>query len=284
MIYVNALILGRIYWIFLLFGILFVTFALLLAIRRLAFPRFLQLEQESLLIPKGFSGAWISRILYADIEKGWETVRGSTRTLNLQVKGQMIEINSIMLLDMVSYVAVRDFVKSRVIPKEKPVEAGKYGFWCSYVGNGEIYNSNGKVIWHFKTLHIRPHYPYGLFRVPDFVVCDRAGKELFRIRLQRKWPLARFEMIENGSPICTFQQRSFLRNSFTFAFTDGQKWVFRMPLFTGRFGGLSETGEKIRAHSGRTHNIWYVSIDEKVDSPQLVAALAFIHRERLRFN
>jgi len=232
------LILGRIYWIFLLFGILFVTFALLLAIRRLAFPRFLQLEQESLLIPKGFCRAWVAKVLYADIGNWWETGRGSTRTLNLQVKGQMIEINSIMLPDMASYFAVRDFVKARVIPKEKPVELGKYGFWCSYFGNGEIYNSNGEVIWHFKTLHTRPRYPYGLFRVPDFVVCDRADKELFRIRLQRKWPLARFKMTEDGSPICTFQQRSFLRNSFTFAFTDGQKWVFRMPLFTGRFGGL----------------------------------------------
>jgi hypothetical protein len=54
-------------------------------------------------------------------------------------------------------------------------------------------------------------------------------------------------------------------------------------LFTVSFGGWSEAGEKIRVRI-RTHNIWYVLIDTNVDSPQLVAALAFIHRERLRFN
>jgi hypothetical protein len=56
-----------------------------------------------------------------------------------------------------------------------------------------------------------------------------------------------------------------------------------MPLFTVSFEGWSEAGEKIRVRI-RTHNIWYVLIDTNVDSPQLAAALAFIHRERLRFN
>ena len=82
---------------------------------------------------------------------------------------------------------------------------------------------------------------------------------------------------------CTIRQRSLLRNKFTLNFTNGRKWVFRMPLFTARFGGVSETGEKIRV-GVRTHTIWYVSIDANAGSPQLVAALAFIHRERLRFN
>ncbi len=90
-------------------------------------------------------------------------------------------------------------------------------------------------------------------------------------------------MLENNLPIGPINQRSFLRNKFTLNFTNGQKWIFRMPLFTARFNGLSETGEKIRV-GVRTHNIWYVSIDAHAASPQLVAALAFIHRERLRFN
>src|SRR5208282_5234518 len=73
-------------------------------------------------------------------------------------------------------VAKRDFITSRVAPKEKnvpPIEAGKYCFRCSYEGIGEIYDSNGGILWHFKTLHKRPHYPYGLFRLPDFVVYDK---------------------------------------------------------------------------------------------------------------
>jgi len=281
------LLLGIIHWVFLAFGVLFVAPALLLAVRRLAFPKFLQVGKDSLSVPKGFSRTWVAKISYADIENGWETVHGPTSaTLHLRVKGRTVEISSIMLPDMASYVAVRDFVKSCFIQKEKPnqpIEAGKYCFRCSYEGNGEIYDSNGGVLWRFKTLHKRPHYPYGLFRLPDFVVHDNSDKEQFRIILERKWALGQFMMLEDGLPVCTINQRSFLRNKFTLNFTGGQKWVFRMPLFTVIFGGLSETGEKIRVRV-RTHNLWYVLIDTNADSAQLAVALAFIHRERLRFN
>jgi hypothetical protein len=207
-------------------------------------------------------------------------------TFYLRTKERTFEINSILLPNMASYVAIRDFITSRVAPKEKivpPIEAGKYCFRCSYEGTGEIYDSNGGILWCFKTLHKRPHYPYGLFRLPDFVVYDKAEKEIFRIKLERKWALAQFAMLENGSPVCIINQRSILRNKFTLNFSNGQKWVFKMPLFTVSFGGWSEEGEKIRVRI-RTHNIWYVLIDTNVDSPQLAAALAFIHRERLRFN
>ncbi|HEX3890316.1 MAG TPA: hypothetical protein VHX90_05640 [Verrucomicrobiae bacterium] len=281
------LLFGKIHWMLFVLGIPFTVFAFMLAVRRLAFPKFLKLEQDSLSIPKGFLRTSIAKISYADIENGWETVRGSaSATLHIQVKKHTIEIPSMMLEDMASYVAIRDFVKSRFPQKEKTiqqVEAGKYCFKCSYEGNGEIYNSNGEIIWRFKTLHKRPHYPYGFFRLPDFVIYDKTDKEIFRIKLERKWALAQFMMLENGLSVCTINQRSIFRNKLTLNFANGQKWIFRMPLFTVRFGGLSETGEKIRV-GVRTHNIWYVSIDTNVDSPQLVAALAFIHRERLRFN
>jgi len=237
-------------------------------------------------ISTGFFQARVAKILYADLEQTSEVKRGRMTTFYLRTKERTFEINSTLLPNMASYVAIRDFITSHVAPKEKnvpPIEAGKYCFRCSYEGIGEIYDSNGGILWHFKTLHKRPHYPYGLFRLPDFVVYDKAEKEIFRIKLERKWALAQFAMLENGSPVCIINQRSILRNKFTLNFRNGQKWVFKMPLFTVSFGGWSEAGEKIRVRI-RTHNIWYVLIDTNVDSPQLAAALAFIHRERLRFN
>jgi hypothetical protein len=282
-----VLVVVRIHWILLAVGTLSAAFASSLAVRRLVFPKFLEIEQDALLIPGGFFRTRRKKISYADIEGTWETIHGSTTaTLSLRVKGVTFEIPSIMLPDMASYTAIKDFINSRVTPKvnqSQPIEAGKYCFKCSYEGSGEIYNSNGEILWHFKTLHTRPHYPYGFFRLPDFVVYDRTDKELFRIKLERKWSLAQFVMVENGLPICTIGQRSILRNKFTLDFANGQRWVFRMPLFTVNFGGLSETGAKIRARLW-THNVWYVLIDTNADSPQLVAALAFIHRERLRCN
>lgn len=267
-------------------GFLPLSFALMGTVRRLFLPRFLELRQDMLSISTGFFQARVAKILYADLQQTSEAKRGRMTTFYLRTKERTFEINSILLPNMASYVAIRDFITSRVAPKEKivpPIEAGKYCFRCSYEGTGEIYDSNGGILWRFKTLHKRPHYPYGLFRLPDFVVYDKAEKEIFRIKLERKWAFAQFAMLENGSPVCIINQRSILRNKFTLNFRNGQKWVFKMPLFTVSFGGWSEAGEKIRVRI-RTHNIWYVLIDANVDSPQLAAALAFIHRERLRFN
>jgi hypothetical protein len=267
-------------------GFLPLSFALMGTVRRLFLPRFLELRQDALSISTGFFQARVAKILYADLEQTSEVKRGRMTTFYLRTKERTFEINSILLPNMACYVAIRDFITSRVAPKEKivpPIEAGKYCFRCSYEGIGEIYDSNGGILWRFKTLHKRPHYPYGLFRLPDFVVYDKAEKEIFRIKLERKWALAQFAMLENGSTVCIINQRSILRNKFTLNFRNGQKWVFKMPLFTVSFGGWSEAGEKIRVRI-RTHNIWYVLIDTNVDSPQLAAALAFIHRERLRFN
>lgn len=268
------------------FGFLPLSFALIRTVRRLFLPRFLELRQDALSISTGFYQAKVTEISFADIEQASEVKRGRMTTFYLRTKERTFEINSTLLPDSTSYIAARDFITSRVTQKEEtvpPIEAGKYCFRCSYEGNGEIYDSNGGILWHFKTLHKRPHYPYGIFRLPDFVIYDRADKELFRIKLERKWSLGQFAMLEGGQPVCTINQRSFLRNKFALNFTGGQKWVFRMPLFTARFGGLSEMGEKIRV-GVRTHNIWYVLIDTNADNPQLIAALAFIHRERLRLN
>ena len=280
------LFLGKIHWMFFVFGIPITVFASMLTLRRLVFKKFLELERDALSIPRGFLRTQLIKIPYANIENGWERTSSSTETLTLQIKGHTFEIHSMMLPDAASYIVVRDFIKSHFIQKEKPVqpiEGGKYCFKCSYEGNGEIYNSNGEIVWRVKTLYSSLHYPYGFFRLADFVVYDKSDRELFRIKLGRKWALAQFVMIENGLPICTVKLRSILRNKYSLNFANGQKWIFRMPLFTVNFGGLSEMGEKIRVRLW-SHNVWYVLIDANVDSPQLVAALAFIHRERRRFG
>jgi hypothetical protein len=278
---------GRIHWIFLVLGIVSAIFGFLLAVRRLAFPKFLQLEQDSISIPKGFLRTWIIKIPYAEIENGWERASGSMDVLVLQMNRRTFEIHSMMLPDKASYVWVRDFVKSRFTPKaEEPkvAERGKYCLHCSYEGIGKIYNSIGEVLWQTRTLHFRrPHYPYGFFRLPDFLVYDSAEKEICRIKLKRRFGLAEFVMIENGVTVCTIKQKNILRNKYALEFSSGQKWVFRMPLFTINFSGISESGEKIQARLW-AHEIWYVLIDATADNPQLVVVLAFIHRERLRFG
>ncbi len=54
-----------------------------------------------------------------------------------------------------------------------------------------------------------------------------------------------------------------------------------MPLFTVYFKGWNVRGDKVLVRL-ETHNTWLLQIDDRRDSPQLLAALAFIHREHLR--
>src|SRR5208283_4609137 len=49
-------------------GAILVTFAFVLAVRRIALPRFLELGQDALLLPAGFLRARTTKIAYADIE------------------------------------------------------------------------------------------------------------------------------------------------------------------------------------------------------------------------
>ncbi len=130
------------------------AFAFAGTLRRLAFPRFLELGQNGLSFCSGFLQTRVTTIPYEEIEQAWESVRGRMSVLHLRTKDRTFEVVSTLLPDMASYVAVKDFVNSRLMPKAsgggsqtQPREAGKYCFKCSYEGNGEIFASNGGRLW-----------------------------------------------------------------------------------------------------------------------------------------
>jgi hypothetical protein len=165
----------------------------------------------------------------------------------------------------------------------QPGDPALYGFCCTYEGSGAIYEAgNMEPLWRFTGQEgRRERYPYGFFHLPDFVVYDPDKRERFRFKRVRRLPMARFIMIEDGRPICTISQRSPLLNRYRLDFTSGERWSFHMPPFTIYFKGWSATGGKVFVRLD-AHNTWHLQIDEGHDSPQLLAALAFIHRERLR--
>src|SRR5437899_3117307 len=94
-------------------GIMALGFALAGTLRRLVFPRSLELGQETLSVCTGFVQARVTRITYADVEQFWEVKIGRMTVLKLRTKGRTIEIVSTLLPDMASYLAVRDFLESR---------------------------------------------------------------------------------------------------------------------------------------------------------------------------
>ena len=254
------------------------------------------LTQNSLSLPTGFLQIRTPEIPYGEIEWTRDSLLPLTGILALRAGGRTFNIPSTLLPDGVSFVTVRNFINSQSSsqgPKtessaSEAKESRQYSFQCDYEGNGEIYNRNGELLWTFKTEHRRRlsrtfvRIPaYGLFRLADFVVRDKAQKEWLRIRRERRLPMAKFVMLENGSRVCTIKQRSMLLNRYELDFASGSKWNFSMPLFSVFFNAVSDDGARIRVRLW-SHNVWYVLMNPGPENPQLVTALAFIHRERLR--
>jgi hypothetical protein len=162
-------------------------------------------------------------------------------------------------------------------------ESREYCFLCNHDGHGEIYDRDSLKLWSFRSGYRgKPPSVFALLpRLPDFSFCDTAGKELFAVSCRRRLPLDQFDMWEKGKPSGALRQRSFLRTKYAFDFADGTSWTFRMPLFTAYFSGVSSTGVSFQARLYR-HDTWYVQMPEGADTPRLLAALAFIQRERQR--
>jgi hypothetical protein len=89
-------------------------------------------------------------------------------------------------------------------------------------------------------------------------------------------------MVANGLTVCTIRQRSPLLNKYMLEFKSGEKWTFQIRLFSVFCKALSASGAEIRVRLFR-HDTWYLLFPPGLDSLHLVAALAFIHRERQRF-
>jgi hypothetical protein len=254
-------------------------------LRRLVAPAFIELGQDAILLPFGFLQIRKTKIPYARIERVWEDSFQGRQVLYLWSGGRRFSVNSMLLVDSSSFSAIKDLVNSQVPQIEnaekKPVEAGAYCFKCSWEGNGEISNSQGEVLWRVKTPFNSLLSPLGIGPVGDLSFFDKLDKELFKVRTEWKFLQRRYVLSENGSRVCTICPKSILFSKYTLDFVNGENWSFRLPHFTVFFTGLSKTGAKIRVRNWN-HKTWSVLIDPASDSPKLVAALAFIHRQRLR--
>lgn len=167
-----------------------------------------------------------------------------------------------------------------------PFPGNRYSTWCTYYGDGDIYSfeegrEEGRVVFRsrnepqFKTLM------YGLVRFPEFVVYDPDGKEVVRIRRTRRFPRAIFEMRDGKELRATIVRRHPLFSSYDIRLAGGPDWRFKLPLFTNYFFGESSIGGRLLAWLD-THYQLLMVVATNHDSPYLIHALAFIHRERIR--
>ncbi|MEI6862608.1 MAG: hypothetical protein WCL04_10205 [Verrucomicrobiota bacterium] len=136
--------------------------------------------------------------------------------------------------------------------------------------------------WRYETQPKRLQF-FELIKKPDFVVIDSTENECLRIRRHSRL-LPSFEMIEDGQVIGKITLCSVLRNKYTFELRSGPTWTFRMPLFTVHFPGESSEGKQIWIIVGPSKKQWNVLIQPGADSLQLLAFLAFVHREWWKFG
>jgi hypothetical protein len=159
-------------------------------------------------------------------------------------------------------------------------------YYCScssWEGNGQILDKENNPLWQYNSVGGNRFHSsvYGFFRLPVFVVQDLEGHEVLSFRRTKRFPLSVFEVKEGNRLIGTIRQRSLLFTKYRLEFEGGLRCTFRMPLFTIWFKGTVETGGQFLVQLWQ-HRVWLVRIDSNINSFPLVAAIAFMHRERLR--
>lgn len=145
--------------------------------------------------------------------------------------------------------------------------------------SGVIWVEPGIIRWRYEARPSPPgywlHNPFGK---PDFVIKDSEAREVLVIRRASFVPPL-FDMIEASKAVGRISLRSILRNRYRIDLEGETSWTFRMPLFTVRFYGESNTGSQVWVVVGPSKMQWNLLMKPGIDSARLLSALAFIHSE-----
>jgi hypothetical protein len=174
-------------------------------------------------------------------------------------------------------------IRKTIPPDEKIIASG--GHYISQIDRGakphrrQVYNNEGNVRWRYEGRRS----PFGPsksnpFNKPDFVFSDlREGKE-YIIRRVSFLPSA-FQMLDGEKVIGRIRMASIFRNRYSIDLEAVKDVTFQMPLFSVQFsGGVSEES-CIWVVLGASKMEWRILLQQNIDTPPLVAALAFIHNE-----
>lgn len=162
-------------------------------------------------------------------------------------------------------------------------ETNDYKDYCvcsDWDGDGEIYNRDNKIVWKFQSNRLK-QFSTGLFRSPVFAFRNDDSGDLSVIYRKKRWPMAEFVVVEKNLPVCTIFQRSIFFTRYDFEFGGGFNWSLYMPMFSVRGKGVSREGKEVLIRVA-TRKRWFIRISTGLDSPAMMAALAFITRKKLQ--
>jgi hypothetical protein len=145
--------------------------------------------------------------------------------------------------------------------------------------SGKIYDEQRVLRWRYD---VRDNPPGRLrgnpFNKPQFVFADADGSAESVIRRVSFVPSS-FEIRDKDTFVGRIRMRSLVRIKYSIELDQAGSWTFRLPLFTVRFRGDSETGTDIWVIVGPSKMEWNILIRPGIGNRHLVTALAFIHNE-----
>jgi hypothetical protein len=125
-------------------------------------------------------------------------------------------------------------------------------------------------------LRLEPWFRYS----PRLRVLDADGREEGTIRSEGLVPGVKYSMRRSGEPVWTMSVRSIVRKRHALELTNGDSWTFDTPFFWWQqLTGTTLGVPKLVGCVGPGVFIWHMWIEPGRDTLDLLAAVAFMHRQ-----
>jgi hypothetical protein len=106
------------------------------------------------------------------------------------------------------------------------------------------------------------------------------GQTLGWIRHRGLFPLRRSVMLREGGLVWTLAVRSLVRKRHVLQLADGDRWTFDTPFFWWQhLTGTVHEAPSVVGRVGPTKEFWMLRIQPGMDSVELLAAIACLHRQ-----
>lgn len=145
----------------------------------------------------------------------------------------------------------------------------------SDVGEGVSSDSPGMLC-----LRLEPRSRFS----PRVRVFDAGGCEEGVIRSEGIVPGVRYVMRRDGDPVWTLSVQSIVRKRHSLVMANGDGWLFETPFFWWQhLTGTSRGATRLLGGIGPSWTIWLVWIEPGRDTRDILAAIAFLHRQWCRW-
>jgi len=124
-------------------------------------------------------------------------------------------------------------------------------------------------------LRLEPRFRYS----PVARVLNADGREEGIIRPEGFIPGASYAMRRDGELVWTLSVRSIVRRRHVLRLAHGNTWTFHTPFFSTRLTGEVQGDRRLIGGVGPGISVWRMAIERGRDTLDLLAAVAFLHRQ-----